>query len=114
MKILVTGSSGLVGRQLVNDLEDLGDTVYSAYHNIKPESGIPTHIDLNDLDKISELVHKLNPEAIIHLAAITNVDLCEKEKELAIKINSQATEILAKQAAKQKCIFCLCFNRLCF
>ena len=105
MKILVTGSTGLVGRQVVNDLEDLGDTVYAAYHNSKPEDGIPTQIDLSDLEKISELVSKLNPDAIIHLAAITDVDLCEKEKELAMKINAQATEILAKQAAKQKSFF---------
>jgi len=105
MKILVTGSTGLVGRQVVNDLEDLGDTVYAAYHNSKPEDGIPTQMDLTHSEKISELVSKLNPDAIIHLAAITDVDLCEKEKELAMKINAQATEILAKQAAKQKSFF---------
>ena len=105
MKILVTGSTGLVGRQVVNDLEELGDTVYAAYHNSKPEYGIPTQMDLTNLEKISESVSKLNPDAIIHLAAITDVDLCEKEKELAMKINAQATEILAKQAAKQKSFF---------
>jgi dTDP-4-dehydrorhamnose reductase len=105
MKILVTGSTGLVGRQVVSDLEDLGDTVYSAYHNSKPESGIPIQMDLTHLEKISELVSKLNPDAIIHLAAITDVDVCEKEKEMAMKINAQATKILAKQAAKQKSFF---------
>jgi len=105
MKILVTGSTGLVGRQVVNDLEELGDTVYAAYHNSKPEYGIPTQMDLTNLEKISESVSKLNPDAIIHLAAITDVDVCEKEQEMAMKINAQATEILAKQAAKQKSFF---------
>ena len=105
MKILVTGSTGLVGRQVVNDLENLGDTVYAAYHNSKPEYGIPTQMDLTNLETISELVSKLNPDAIIHLAAITDVDVCEKEKEMAMKINAKATEILAKQAAKQKSFF---------
>jgi len=105
MKILVTGSTGLVGRQVVNDLEELGDTVYAAYHNSKPEYGIPTQMDLSNLEKISELVSKLEPDAIIHLAAITDVDVCEKEQELSMKINAQATKILAKQAAKQKSFF---------
>jgi len=105
MKILVTGSTGLVGRQVVSDLENLGDTIYAAYHNSKPEGGIPTQMDLTNLEKISELVSKLNPDAIIHLAAITDVDVCEKEQELAMKINAQATKILAKQAAKQKSFF---------
>jgi len=105
MKILVTGSAGLVGRQVVNDLEDMGDTVYSAYHNSKPEGGIPTQMDLSCADKIKEIVSKLNPEAIIHLAAITDVDLCEKEKELALKINEHATETLSKLAAKHHAFF---------
>ena len=105
MKILVTGSTGLVGRQVVNDLEELGDTVYAAYHNSKPQGSIPTQMDLTNLEKISELVSKLNPDAIIHLAAITDVEMCEKEQELAMKINAQATEILSKQAAKQKSFF---------
>ena len=105
MKILVTGSAGLVGRQVVNDLENLGDTVYSAYHNSKPEGGIPTQMDLSCADKIKEIVSKLNPEAIIHLAAITDVDLCEKEKELALKINAHATETLSKLAAKHHAFF---------
>jgi len=36
---------------------------------------------------------------------MTNVDLCEKEKDLAMKINAIATEILAKQAAKNNSFF---------
>jgi len=105
MKILVTGSAGLVGRQVVNDLENLGDTVYSAYHNSKPEGGISTQMDLSCADKIKEIVSKLNPDAIIHLAAITDVDLCEKEKELALKINAHATETLSKLAAQHHTFF---------
>ncbi|MFB3096383.1 MAG: dTDP-4-dehydrorhamnose reductase [Nitrosopumilaceae archaeon] len=105
MKILVTGSAGLVGRQVVNDLEDMGDTVYSAYHNSKPEDGISTQMDLSCADKIKEIVSKLNPDAIIHLAAITDVDLCEKEKELALKINAHATETLSKLAAQHHTFF---------
>jgi len=102
MKFLVTGSTGLVGSQVVKELVEQGDTVFSSFHNSKPEHGIPTHMDLNHPDEIENNIQKIKPDAIIHLAALTNVDLCEKEKENAIKINSTATEIISKQAAKQK------------
>jgi len=102
MKFLVTGSAGLVGNQVVKDLVEQGATVYSAYHDSKLELGIPTQFDLNCLDRIENVLEKIKPDAIIHLAAITNVDQCEKEKDLAIKINAKATGIISKQAAKQK------------
>ncbi len=105
MKFLVTGSAGLVGRQVVKDLVEEGETVYSAFHNLKPENGIPTQMDICSDDKIKTVIEKTNPDAILHLAAFTDVDLCEKEKELAMKINGHATEIIAKQAAKQKSFF---------
>jgi len=105
MKFLVTGAAGLVGRQVIKDLSELGEKVYSAYHDSKTEIGIPTPMDLNCLDKVTETIEKIQPDSIIHLAALTNVDLCEKEKDLAMKINAKATEVLSKQAAKQKAFF---------
>jgi len=105
MKFLVTGSAGLVGNQVVKDLEEKGEIVYSTYHNTKPEFGIPTQMDLEQRDKIENIVEKIKPDSIIHLAAITNVDECEKEKDLAMKINAKATETLSKLAAKQKSFF---------
>ena len=102
MKFLVTGSAGLVGNQVVKDLVEQGDTIYSAYHDSKLELGIPTQLDLNCLDRIENVLEKIKPDAIIHLAAITNVDQCEKENDLAMKINAKATGIISKQAAKQK------------
>ena len=80
MKFLVTGSAGLVGRQVVYDIEKGGDTVYSIYHESKPENGIATQIDITCFEKIQNLIEKINPDVIIHLAAFTNVDQCEKEK----------------------------------
>jgi nucleoside-diphosphate-sugar epimerase len=41
MKYLVTGSAGLIGNQLVYDLEKSGEIVYSCYNNLKPLYGIP-------------------------------------------------------------------------
>jgi len=105
MKFMVTGSAGLIGSQLVKDLLQENHTVYSCYHNKKPLHGIPVQLNLTDNSQIIEILQKIKPEKIIHLAAMTNVDLCETEKELATQINTKSTETLAQQAAKLKAFF---------
>jgi len=105
MKVLVTGSAGLVGRQVVRDLVNDNQTVYSCFHESKLELGIPTQLDLTNQNSITKTVENTKPDFVIHLAAMTNVDLCETEQELAIKINAAATEILARQAAKHGSFF---------
>ena len=105
MKFLITGSAGLVGSQVVKDLKCQNHVVYSCYHDSKPNSGIPKILDLLDPCDIKKVVGDTTPDVIIHLAAMTNVDQCETESDLAAKINVSATEALAKQAAKQNAFF---------
>ena len=105
MKFLVTGSAGLIGCQIVKDLVQQNHTVYSCYHDQKPLQGIPTYLDLSDENQIIQTLQKTKQDRIIHLAAMTGVDLCETEKELATMINTKATETLAKEAAKQNTFF---------
>ena len=105
MKFLVTGSAGLIGSQIVNDLVQQNHTVYSCYHDQKPLQGIPTPLDLTDENQIIQTLQETKPDRIIHLAAMTGVDLCETEQELATIINTKATEILARQAVKLNAFF---------
>ena len=105
MKFLVTGSAGLIGSQIVKDLVQKNHTSYSCYHDQKPLQGIPIHLDLSDEHQIIQTLQETKPDRIIHLAAMTGVDLCEAEKELATIINTKATETLVKQAAKLNAFF---------
>ena len=104
-KILVTGSSGLVGRQVTKDLVEKNFDVYSCYHVEKPEFGVLTSLDISKKDRIVERLQAIKPDVVIHLAAITDVDLCEIQKELAILINTRSTEVLAKEATKHNAFF---------
>lgn len=104
-KILVTGSSGLVGSQVVKDLLERNFEVYSGYNAEKPKEGIATKLDLVKKDSIVEAINNTKPDTIIHLAAITNVDLCETQKELTNTINATATEILVQESAKRQAFF---------
>ena len=105
MKFLVTGSAGLIGSQVTKDLTLENHEVYSCYYNNKPICGNPLQLDLTNQDKIIKTIQEIKPDSIIHLAAMTNVDQCETQPELAHLINVKSTEILAKQAAKLDTFF---------
>ena len=78
-KILVTGSAGLIGTQVVKDLLENNFEVYSCYNKTKPKSGITIHLDLSKETEIKNTINKIKPNVIIHLGAITDVELCENE-----------------------------------
>jgi len=104
-KILVTGSAGLIGTQIVKDLLDNHKQVYACYNKTKPELGIITHLDLTKKDDIVNTMNRIKPDVVIHLGAMTDVELCETETELAKKINTDATEILALESEKYNTFF---------
>jgi dTDP-4-dehydrorhamnose reductase len=105
MKFLITGSSGLIGSQIVKDLINQNHIVYSCYHNDLPFDGIPVQLDLTNQSNIVQVIEEIMPDRIIHLAALTDVELCETNQDLAMEINSNATMYLAKQAAKHNIFF---------
>ena len=99
LKFLVTGSAGLIGHQVVKDLSETHE-VFSCYNKSKPEHGNIIKMDLLNHEMISNVMSEKKPDVVIHLGAMTAVDLCDAQQDNALKINSQATEILAKECSK--------------
>ena len=99
LKFLVTGSAGLVGQQVVKYLSK-SNQVFSCYNESKPEYGDSVKMDLKNYEMISSVLTEIKPDVVIHLGAMTGVDLCEKEKTSASEINTKATEIIAKECSK--------------
>ncbi len=104
-RILVTGSAGLVGSQVIKDLAEENKNIFSCYYNSKPSFGNAIFLDLADKQNIVDVMEKTKPDAVIHLAAMTNVDLCETQQATAMSINADATEVLARESAKQHAFF---------
>ena len=101
MRILVTGGVGLLGWRVTELLSEEGYDTYSTYHVNKPPKELPNvkwiQIDLGKLDEVSKLVSETRPDIIIHLAAYTDVDGCEINRDLAYRVNYEATKYLAKK-----------------
>ncbi len=100
MRLFVTGGSGLLGSRLAEVALERGYKVYSGYRTHRPEFGEPVKFDLTDSNSIVKAVDSVKPDVIVHSAALTDVDKCEVEKELARRINAEGTEIVACAARK--------------
>lgn len=64
-----------------------------------PPEIVQRFFDLTNRDATLRQLSDLRPEAIIHCAAVTNVDSCEKNQSNAWKVNVEATETIAQWAA---------------
>lgn len=71
MRILVTGDSGLLGSHLTDALIAQGHTVYGISRSMKNKNDYASRfpIDLKDREETAELIEKIQPEIIFHLAA---------------------------------------------
>lgn len=97
MKILVTGVSGLLGSHLAARLSarhSVAGTDRHAWWGDLPLRLIPG--DLTDASFLRKVAQEVQPEAVIHCAAVTDVDACEKDPAMACRINADATRELAR------------------
>lgn len=89
MRILVTGAKGMMGTDLCKTL----DLEYGKQHEF-----LATDIedmDVRNLNQVATVVGKYQPDLIFHLAALTNVDQCEREPDAAYYTNTVGTQNVA-------------------
>ena len=101
-RILVTGSNGLLGQKLTEAIiadpaveliaTSIGPDRYTGSGNY-----IYSELDVCDAKNVNEVLEKFRPDVIIHTAALTNVDICENEKEKCWMLNVEAVKNLIAQ-----------------
>jgi len=92
-KILLIGGSGVIGFQLLKYfINNEFDVEFSYYKNSVPIKKGRNYLDITDKDSTLKLISNINPDLIIHTAALANVDLCETNHELANSVNVLGTE----------------------
>lgn len=109
MKILVTGSNGLLGQKLSSVLQSQPgiDPIFTARKPLTyPVSkGGFLSLDVSSKDSVRQVIAQSKPDVIIHTAAMTQVDDCETQKEECWKQNVLATGYLVEAAGQAGCHF---------
>ncbi len=91
MKVLVTGTKGQLGYDVVNELEKRGHTAVAV--DIE-------EMDITDAVSVERVIAEAEVEAVIHCAAYTAVDAAEDNVEICRRVNAEGTENIAKVCKK--------------
>lgn len=118
MRVLVTGVSGQLGHDVMNELakrgqEGIGSDIQSAYAGVRdgsPVTGMPyVSLDITDREAVSRVLADLTPDAVVHCAAWTAVDMAEDggKVEKVRAVNAGGTRNLAEacKAAGAKMLY---------
>ncbi|WP_434629357.1 dTDP-4-dehydrorhamnose reductase [Pseudomonas sp. Z1-29] len=95
MKVLLLGKNGQIGWELQRSLAPLGELTALARHS---DDG--PYLDVSDLDALRAMIRQVEPDVIVNAAAYTAVDKAESEKDLADRVNRQASGVMAEEALR--------------
>jgi dTDP-4-dehydrorhamnose reductase len=98
MRILVTGALGQLGRELLEVFEADGGHEVIATDAVAGPDDPAEKLDITDRDAVRAAFAEATPDHVIHPAAMTAVDRCEDEVDLAYRINAIGTRNVAEAA----------------
>ena len=90
MKILITGANGQLGREIAKQYKE------KKYIDLMLTDVLD--LDITNVSQVYSFVNENKPDVIINCAALTAVDKCETEIDLAYKINTVGPKNLAAAA----------------
>jgi dTDP-4-dehydrorhamnose reductase len=101
LRILLTGSNGLLGQKIVyaslkrNDIQLLATS--KGENRLHSKAGYHyASMDITNADEVTAIVENFKPHCIINTAAMTNVDACEKDQENCWKMNVEAVRTMTE------------------
>jgi dTDP-4-dehydrorhamnose reductase len=105
MKILITGSNGLTGQKLVDALRNdpgvrLIATSRGTDRGTVPLGDSYRSMDVTVAEEVDRVFDEVRPDAVVHTAAMTNVDACTLDPEACHLQNVVATENLVRAAKR--------------
>ena len=107
MKVFVTGVNGQLGHDVMNELnkrgyEGLGSDIAECYSGVADGSAVTTmpyvSLDITDEEKVKKVIEEYRPDAVVHCAAWTAVDMAEDDDkvEKVRAINADGTKYIAE------------------
>ena len=89
-----------MGHKVAQLTLEKGHEAYAIYKEHTISLGTPIKLDLTDCESLLKVISKRKPDAVIHTAAYTDVDGCEINRDLAWKVNAEATKHIAMASTK--------------
>lgn len=102
MRVLITGASGLLGLNLALEMSRTNEVIGVDRSKLASAPFQVIQTDLLDTEALARLIDGTRPQAIIHCAAIADVDLCEGHPDLAHRTNSELPGRIAQLCARYK------------
>ena len=93
MKVLITGSNGMLGHDLIEVLKDEHELILTTSKTL----------DITNKDKVIEFIGENKPDVVINSAAYTDVDGCEENQETAYAVNGDGVRNLALACSEVDC-----------
>lgn len=93
MKILITGSNGMLGHDLTEVLKDNHELILTTSKTL----------DITNKDQVFEVICDAEPDVVINSAAYTDVDGCEENQDLAYSVNGEGVKNLALACKEVDC-----------
>lgn len=114
MKVFVTGVAGQLGHDVMNELakrghEGVGTDIAAEYVGIQDGTAVNqmpyVQMDITDQATVEQIIDRIKPDAVIHCAAWTAVDMAEDDTlvEKVRAINAGGTQNIADVCAKLGC-----------
>jgi dTDP-4-dehydrorhamnose reductase len=100
-RVLVTGAGGLLGGRLAALLAEEMDVVAAVRAAPPPPGLAAVAVDLLAPGSIEAALDAVKPQVVLHSAALADADRCQREPELARRINTDAPATLARECARR-------------
>lgn len=94
-KLLITGTQGMLGSNMSEALKGKYEIFGIDILRAKTEDTKNFTLDLRNKKDAKKAIDSIKPDFVVHCAALTNVDECERDKKKAHASNVEATENLA-------------------
>lgn len=138
MNFFVTGVGGQLGHDVMNELlkrghEGVGSDIQETYSGVADGSAVTkapyVALDITDKEAVEKVITEVNPDAVIHCAAWTAVDMAEDDDKVAKvrAINAGGTQNIADKSLLHGCglsskglppsscpAFFSCWTSICF
>lgn len=93
MKILIAGSNGMLGHDLIEVLKDNNELILTTSKTL----------DITNEKQVMDFICDVKPDLVINSAAYTDVDGCESNQELAYNVNGEGVKNLSLACREVDC-----------